>query len=772
MEENILGLLARRDYVPLKAAELARTLELTPENERAFRKALQALEQTGRITRTKADRYVRSLEADLIPGRIQITRQGRGYLQPDDPGLKELLIPENATSTALHEDRVLVRRDVRPRGLRGTDREENTGAVIRILERRRSQIVGTLQQSRQFLFVIPDDPRIPHDIYVPPARDVGRPARIGDKVVVELREWQSRHTNPEGEIVEVLGPPDAEGVDMLSVLRHYDLPLQFPKAALQEARGFGDQVTPAEINGRTDCRSQQVITIDPDDAKDFDDAIYLERADSDQWRLWVHIADVSHYVKPGTALDKEAQRRGNSTYLVDRVIPMLPEALSNELCSLKPEVDRLTKSVEFLIGADGAVLRTRFHASVIHSRRRFTYGEAFAILQRPPANPLERMLHEAHQLAQVIRRNRFKHGALALDFPERKIRLDEAGRVERIEKIENDVSHQLIEEYMLLANEAVAIQLVQRRRPAIHRVHEEPDAQRLQEYREEVFSHNVPCGDLRQRAEVQKLLQRLDQLPIGPALKIGFLKSLMRAQYATEPIGHYGLAKARYTHFTSPIRRYADLVVHRSLFDPQAGVPKALAETASHLSITERNSADAERDSKDVKLFAYLRAQLDSGRPQPYPALVTDVRNFGFFVDVPELTMSGLVHLSSVTDDFYVFDTTRNQLLGRRSRRVIRLGDNLTVQIARIDAFKKQVDFKLVDQTGARPTTPSPARGRAPSTRPHPGRKPGPQRPQSFQTPRGAQKSHGPRRPQGSRKPAAQPARGQSRRGNRGRGGR
>ena len=762
MEENILELLGRRDYVPLKAVELMRSLEVPTGDERAFHKALNKLEQAGRVTRTKGNRFVRSIEADLIPGRIQITRQGRGFLQPDDPKLKELLIPENATSTALHEDRVLVRRDVKPRGLRGEGRDENTGAVIRILERRRSQIVGTLQQSRQFLFVIPDDPRIPHDIYVPPPRDVGRPARVGDKVVVELREWQSRHTNPEGEIIEVLGPPDAEGVDMLSVLRHYDLPLHFPKPALQEARAFGDRIAPEEILGRTDCRSHHIITIDPDDAKDFDDAIYLERADSDQWRLWVHIADVSHYVKPGTALDKEAQRRGNSTYLVDRVIPMLPEALSNELCSLKPEVDRLTKAVEFLVSSDGAVLRTRFHSAVIHSQRRFSYAEAFAILQRPPNSTIERMLHDAHQLAQKIRRHRFNHGALALDFPERKIRLDDQGRVDRIEKIENDISHQLIEEFMLLANEAVATQLVQRRRPTIHRVHEEPDAQRLQEYREEVLSHNVPCGDLRQRNEVQKLLLRLDQLPIGPALKIGFLKSLMRAQYATEPIGHYGLAKARYTHFTSPIRRYADLVVHRSLFDLQAGIPKALSETASHLSITERNSADAERDSKDAKLFAFLRAQLDSGHPETYAALVTDARNFGFFVDVPELTMSGLVHLSSVADDFYEFDTHRNQLVGRRSRRVIRLGDNLNVQIARIDAFKKQVDFKLVNPAGTRPPSAIPSRGRTPPPGLQRGRTSTQPRSRSSRRPQGPQKPQGPRGPQRSH---GRPARGPQRRG-------
>ncbi len=446
-----------------------------------------------------------------------------------------------------------------------------------------------------------------------------------------------------------------------------------------------------------DCRRQRVITIDPDDAKDFDDAICLERADHDQWRLWVHIADVSHYVHSGTALDTEARRRGNSTYLVDRVIPMLPQALSNELCSLKPGVDRLTKCVEFLLAHDGRVLNTKFYSAVIHSRRRFSYPEAFALLQRKPApDPIEQMLHHAHGLAQRIRRTRFKAGSLELDFPEMKIRLDGRGRVAQIEKVENDASHQLIEEFMLLANEAVAARLMHLHRPAVYRVHEEPDETRLQEYREEILSYNVPCGNLRQRPEVQRLLHKLTSLPIGPALKIGFLKSLMRARYAVEPLGHYGLAKKKYTHFTSPIRRYADLVVHRALFDQNAGSPSALKEIADHISVTERNSADAERDSKDVKLFAFLNAQLRSGRAERYPALVTDVRNFGFFVDVPGLAMSGLVPLSTVEDDFYDFDAARNHLVGRRTRRVIRLGEKVAVQVAKVDTFKKQVDFRLV----------------------------------------------------------------------------
>jgi ribonuclease R len=310
------------------------------------------------------------------------------------------------------------------------------------------------------------------------------------------------------------------------------------------------------------------------------------------------------------------------------------------------------------------------------------------------------MLHDANELAQRIRRLRFKAGSLDLDFPESKIRLDNHGRILRIEKIENDISHQLVEEFMLLANEAVAARLMSQNLKAIYRVHEEPDERRLREYREEVLSHHVPCGNLSRSQEVQKLLQKLGTLPIGQALKIGFLKSLMRARYDVNPLGHYGLAKKKYTHFTSPIRRYADLVVHRALFQHSHGAAKSLKETAEHISDTERNSADAERDSKDVKLFAFLKAQLASGEPQRYPALVTDVRNFGFFVDVTGLAMSGLVPLSTIEDDFYIYDETRNHLIGRRTRRVIRLGDKLEVQVAKVDASKKQVDFRLAVKPG------------------------------------------------------------------------
>lgn len=714
MNDRILKLLGRRDYVPANVPEMLRALKMNADQQQTLQKALRMLERSGQIARIKGNRYILPMEADLIPGRIQITRQGRGFLKPEDSKLREIAIPANGTGTAMHEDLVLVRRDIKIRRGKVLDDRPDTGTVVRVLERHRTQIVGTLQRGKELLYVIPDDPRMPHDIYVPPPKDVGRPARPGDKVVVEFIDWESRHTNPEGRIIEVLGPPTAEGVDMLAVLRHYGLPLKFPRKLLQEIRRFGKEVLPEEIEDRRDCRSHHVITIDPQDARDFDDAFFLKKTPTG-WRLWVHIADVSHYVKPGSALDVEARKRGNSTYLVDRVIPMLPEALSNELCSLKPGVDRLTKCVEFHIADDGRVLRKKFYAAVIHSKKRYSYEEAMAILQSSqPKGVIERMLVDASKLAQKIRRRRFKAGALELDFPETKIRLDDQGRVKKIERCINDASHQLIEEFMLLANEAVAVRLMKLRRAAIHRIHEKPDPIRLGEFREEVLSHGLVCGNLQKPAEVQKLMKRLNKLAIGPALKIGFLKSLMRACYSVDSLGHYGLAKDQYTHFTSPIRRYADLVVHRALFEKTNHTINRLKEIADHISITERNSADAERDSKNVKLFAFLTSQLKSGKPHTYRAMVTDIRNFGFFVDVPDLGMSGLVPLSILEDDFYELDTDRNHMIGRRTKRIIRLGDHVEVKVAKVDAFKKQVDFRILplkDKTKRRQRPPN--RGRS-----------------------------------------------------------
>lgn len=706
MKNRILSLLRLGSCRPANVPELLRGL-IRPRNQpqRLQESPPQKLKPESRIARVKGK------DSQLIPGRIQITRNGRGFVRPDDPGIEEIAIPAAATGTAFHDDQVLVQLDGRP--------GPASGAVVRVIQRRRKQMVGTLKADRDRLHVVPDDPRMPRFFSVRPPRDTGRPARPGDKVVVTLLPWDSPRSRPQAEIIEVLGPATAEGVDMLGVIRQYDLPLKFPPEVLREARSCGTTVSNREREGRVDCRNHPVITIDPADAKDFDDAFSLEPAAGNRWKLRVHIADVSHYVKPGTALDAEARKRGNSTYLVDRVIPMLPEALSNELCSLKPRVDRLTKCVEFLIADDGKVLDSRCYPAVIHSRRRFTYEEAMRTLENQPGDDIETMLHQAWRLAEQIRRLRFRNGSLDFDFPESKIWLDGRGRVERIERCTNDASHQLIEEFMLLANEAVAKRLKKMKRPAIHRVHEAPDPRRLGNYRNEVLRHNVPCGNLEKPVQVQKLLLRLGELAIGPALKIGFLKALTRARYSVDPAGHYGLAKADYTHFTSPIRRYADLVVHRSLFAKEEGDAGHLRETANHISATERNAADAERDSRAIKLEAYLQEQIQSGKRQRYGALVTDIRDFGFFVDVTDLGFGGLVPFSMLEEDHFQLEASSGVIRGRRHGRIIRLGDRIEVEVARVDPSKRQVDFQFPSENRSHPST-TRQRGKRPSRRKSP----------------------------------------------------
>src|SRR5437016_5509094 len=377
-------------------------------------------------------------------------------------------------------------------------------------------------------------------------------------------------------------PKSAPGIDMLSIIRKYDLPTEFPKGVVDEANRIPKSVEQRMINGREDLRGKFIVTIDPDDARDFDDAIDVEKIDHNEgWRLGVHIADVSAYVTPDSALDREARRRGNSVYLPDRVIPMLPERLSNGVCSLNPGVDRLTHSVFIHFDKHGVVKSARFARSVIRSAHRLTYKQAYAILTSPPGDQLGERLHLAWELAALLRRKRFQHGSLDLDFPEVKVWVDKEGRPVRLERVENDESHQLIEEFMLAANEAVARELKNRAIPTIYRVHENPDPEKLAEYREFVLSFDYKVGDLTHRVELQRLLAAFRGKPEEQALKIALLKSLKRARYAPQPLGHYGLAKANYLHFTSPIRRYADLVVHRALGGCPAGARGRPARSAN-----------------------------------------------------------------------------------------------------------------------------------------------------------------------------------------------
>ncbi len=711
LQARILALLRRPKYRPLDRKELTRALGLRGDDRREVREALRDLEQAGEIARIRKNRYILPEEADLVTGRLQVHQAGFAFLGREGEKGGDVFISAENTGTAMNGDRVVARITREADHLRGRGAiSRPEGRVIRILERANETIVGTLQQTRNFFYVVPDDPRLGHDIYVQPRPLPAAPRSVapGDKVVVRLEAWESRHVNPEGEIIELLGRVTDPGVDMLSVIRKYQLPLQFPPEVLNEAAQISDTAPPESYQEREDLRDKFIVTIDPDDARDFDDAIHVERLPGGEWELGVHIADVSAYVTPGSALDREALRRGNSVYLPDRVIPMLPERLSNGICSLNPDVVRLTHSVFLRFTKSGAPRHARFARTVIRSARRLTYKEAYAILQQSPNDELSRRLHAAWELAAKLRHRRFAHGSLDLDFPEVKVIVDrKTGRPERLERVENDESHQLIEEFMLAANEAVAFELKNRLTPTIYRVHEDPDPERLAEYREMVLSYGFKVGDLSNRKELQRLIEAVRGKPEEQALKIGLLKSLKRARYATQPLGHYGLAKTNYTHFTSPIRRYADLIVHRTLAD-HGGKRSArrsageLTNIAEHISTTERIAADAEIESVKIKKLEFLQLQLTAKDPQVFRAVVIEVRNFGLLVELPDVLLTGLIHVSSLEGEFYRFDPARRRLIGRQSKRVFSVGDVLKVVVARVDAFKQQADFSIVEERPAR----------------------------------------------------------------------
>ena len=706
IRENILALLGASDYRPLDKIEIAHKLGLKSNERVALRKTLRELEYAGEIARIRKNRYVLPAEADLVTGKLSIHQAGYGFLTAETPGQADIFIAAENTGTAMHGDGVVARisRDLPPGRVK--DRHgRSEGRVIRILERARDTVVGTLQHSRNFHYVVPDDPRFVHNVYVrvPPRKKLPKAPALGDKVVVRLEAWESRHVNPEGEIIEALGPATAPGVDMLSIIRKYELQTAFPREVVDEANQIPETVSDRTLDLREDLRAKFIVTIDPDDARDFDDAIHVEKIDNGGWNLGVHIADVSTYVNPDSALDREARRRGNSVYLPDRVIPMLPERLSNGVCSLNPGVDRLTHSVFIQFDKSGRAKSARFAKSVIRSARRLTYKEAYTILKSKPNDELSQRLHAAWVLASLLRRKRFAHGSLDLDFPEVKVYVDPAGKPIRLERVENDESHQLIEEFMLAANEAVAEELRRRAVPTIYRVHEDPDPEKLAEYREFVLSFNYKVGDLSHRTEIQRLLASIRGKPEEQALKIGLLKSLKRARYARQPLGHYGLAKANYLHFTSPIRRYADLVAHRALAAPRSRAysrvdMNQIASLAEHVSNTERNAADAEIESVRMKKLEFFQRQLDSREPQLFRAAIIDVRNYGLVVELPDVLMTGLVHVSSMTDDFYLFQPAQRRLVGRRSNKRFAVGDQVRVFVARVDQFKRQIDFALADQ--------------------------------------------------------------------------
>ncbi len=538
----------------------------------------------------------------------------------------------------------------------------------------------------------------------------------------------------------MLGRTFEPRAELAAIYHKYKLETKFPPAVEAEVAGLPDSVRPAEIEHRLDLRQVPTVTIDPDDAKDFDDALSLETSPDGAVRIGVHIADVGAYVKPGTALDREAQHRGNSTYLVGTVVPMLPFKLSNGLCSLKEAEDRLTKSVFFTFNKQGQLVDTGYANTVIRSRKRLTYRQAYALLKEddpakirrlplPPAHQtgatgralsslsdaelrdLQAMIRTFWRVAEKLRAERFRNGALDLDMPETKIFVDAEGYADRLEKITNDESHQLIEEFMLLANEAVAKITRKHQLPSVYRVHDDPDEDRLRDLREFLATQGIQAGDLTQRKELTRVLAKMRVHEQSQILRIQLLRSLARACYREKPEGHFGLAKKDYTHFTSPIRRYSDLVVHR-VFDTylvkHAGYPATAIHSAGynltriealgeHLSLTEINSAEAERESVKIKLLEFFERELDRKPRTRFAAVITDVRRHGFFIELVESMTFGFVATDNLRDDHYVLSHTGTALTGRKHKRRFELNGRLDVVVERVDRFKRLIDFRPAD---------------------------------------------------------------------------
>lgn len=703
LEQAILDLVREPGYQPVKPRVLARRLGLPANEKVAVRQAVKRLVRK-EVLAYDPGHLVRlahrppATRGNTITGTFRRAEAGFGFVRPTPPqnGKGDIYIPASYTLDAAHGDVVLVRL-VGGRGRFGL----RQGMVVEIIERETHRFVGTYSEAAGGGYV-----RVDGTVFAAPI-PVGDPgakgARPNDKVVIEMIRFPSQAHEGEGVIVEVLGPSGAPGVDTLSVIREYDLPGDFSREALAAAREAARSFDPRTLNGRLDLTTKTVVTIDPPDARDFDDAISLERTDRGHWLLGVHIADVAHFVRPGTPLDAEARQRGTSVYLPDRVIPMLPEVLCNGVASLQPGKVRYTLSALMELSAEGALTACEVVPTAIRSSRRFTYEEvddylANRVAWRERLAPdVYALLDRMHELAMLLRARRMRRGALELNLAEVKIDLDPHGRVRGAHRVLHTESHQIIEEFMLQANEAVAAMLEEAGVPFLRRVHAPPDPRKLEALTEFVSGLGVKTGSLHSRFELQDVLRKVAGTPAEQAVHYAVLRSMQRAVYSPEPDGHYALASDHYCHFTSPIRRYPDLTVHR-LLKTLAARGKARADLAElvalgrHCSEREQRAEAAERELVNVKLLYYLSGRIG----EEFDAVITGVEEYGLFAQGIELPAEGLIHTSALPPDYYMFDRRTHSLTGRRSGRVFRLGDAVRVAVARVDIERRELDFSLL----------------------------------------------------------------------------
>jgi ribonuclease R len=718
--KQILQQMERVTYHPMLLRELMRSFGISKQDRRRFQRLLEEMVQGGEIAKIKGNRYGLPEKMNLVPGRLQGHPEGYGFVVPDQSGQGDVYIPRRNMLDALHGDRVMARVEhVHPsRIASGGLRRE--GRIIRVLERGKAQVVGRFQwmRGREFGFVVPTDRRNWYDIYIPSDESMG--SMDNDLVITEILRYPTPHRNPEGRIQKILGQAYDPKIDTEMVIAEFALPTGFPKNVMAETGTVPDRVAPSMFRGRQDLRGLKTVTIDGEKARDYDDAVSIESLPQGQCRLWVHIADVAQYVPWESMLDLEARERGTSVYFPDQVIPMFPEKLSNGICSLNPHEDRLTVSVEMKFDANGNRLSYDLYETVIKSNERMTYSVVAKILENDDP-VLSQRYHSLvsdfvlmRDLAERLRALRMRSGSIDFDLPEPEIILDLQGQPLDIVREERNVAHRIIEEFMIAANRVVAEHLSQKGVPMIYRIHEPPVPEKIEDLTRFIasFGHvlEIPgrkggvAGKRLSPKVLQALLERVKGRPEERLINHVVLRSMKQARYSVENMGHFGLAAEHYTHFTSPIRRYPDLVVHRLVKDilhreslrshRRSQLPQLLLEVTRSCSERERVAMEAERESVDLKKVRFM----DDKVGEEFYGFITGVTAFGFFIELESIFVEGLVHITSIPDDYYIFLEKEHCLIGRHHRRRFRIGDRMKVRIDRVDLQKRKIDFTLTGE--------------------------------------------------------------------------